>query len=148
MYVHLLVMFMKNEVKVLDKYWTRLLCKLSHGLKSRYTYSSKQKLHGVLMMATNWLHLASCSVTRPDPMSWTANRIDCSMVLIIATSFANNCPKSLAVVFAATFSAYPLNQQLLQYVLGYFSIFVHTHDGYLRYISKITHRYARNSRDN
>ena len=36
----------------------------------------------------------------------------------------------------ATHSAYP---QVLQYILGYFSIFVHTHDGYIRIFSRITH---------
>ena len=50
----------------------------------------------------------------------------------IATSFAKDWPSkpSLAVVCTATCLAYPLNQQLLQYIFGYFSIFVHTHDGY------------------
>ena len=115
-----------------------------------YTYSSKQKL--ATRYAYDGYQLASFGKSLCYE-AWSyvmdhKHRIDCSMVLIIATSFANNWPKSLAVVFATTFTAYPLNQQLLQYILGYFSIFVRTHDEYLRYISKITHRYAHDSRDN
>ena len=65
---------------------------------------------------------------------------DCR-ICSVAISLANDWPskQSLAVVCAATCSAYPLNQQLLQHIFGYFSSFVHTHDGYLRYISRIMH---------
>ena len=112
-----------------------LLCMFSHGLKKPLYLHIKQQQIEAMLCAYNgkalsfWLPtgLGQVALSRGltihhGPQTWDRLQHGSNY---IPTSFANDWPSKHCLQWCAlqhACSAYPLNQQVLQYILGYFSI--------------------------